>query len=210
MYYFMKNKRFVNKKGGFTLVELLTVIAVTGVLMGVLLPVLGRVRSKAGQTVCLSNLRQLAMAANLYADLYSRYPRAWEDAAADSARWMDKIKPYIGKDSGVYWCPADKVKQPMEWDKEIIMSYGINTFNFSGQRYCFWYGVKRDDVASPSETIIFADCTPGKYYCGGGAWREPVLNVDYRHNGGFAAAFCDGHSDFLKTTEKRYWDASKQ
>lgn len=51
---------------GFTLVELLTVIAILGLLMGILLPTLGRARDRAKQNVCLSRLRPLASATIIY------------------------------------------------------------------------------------------------------------------------------------------------
>ena len=47
---------------GFTLIELLIVIAVVAILAAFLFPVFGRVRERARQTACLSNLRQLGLA----------------------------------------------------------------------------------------------------------------------------------------------------
>lgn len=81
-----------------------------------------------------------------------------------------------------YLCPSDRQKVPVAWDPAVYLSYRINTFRFKDQAHSFWYGVKADVVLRPSSTIIFADCTPGKYYCGGGSlFTEPVVDVDYRH-----------------------------
>jgi prepilin-type N-terminal cleavage/methylation domain-containing protein/prepilin-type processing-associated H-X9-DG protein len=56
------------KERAFTLIELLVVIAIIAVLMAILFPALNRAREQGRRAVCLSNLKQLALAWNMYAD----------------------------------------------------------------------------------------------------------------------------------------------
>jgi len=63
---------------GFTLVETLVVVSTTALLLGLLLPSLQTARQQAQKTACLSNLRQMAIAAHGYASAYDEhYPLAY-------------------------------------------------------------------------------------------------------------------------------------
>ena len=58
------------RRSAFTLVELLVVIGIIALLISILLPTLSRARQSANVVYCLSNLRQMGVAANLYTDAY--------------------------------------------------------------------------------------------------------------------------------------------
>jgi prepilin-type N-terminal cleavage/methylation domain-containing protein/prepilin-type processing-associated H-X9-DG protein len=198
---------------GFTLVELLVVIAIISMLVALLVPAVNMARAMAQRTYCLNNLHEIGMATQMYVNSRrDQYPAGYDTTTGTTRRWMDFLKPYLEKKCEVYRCPSDPKKIPCTWDTEIVLSYGINTFNFHDKAHCFWYPfVKSYDVHRPSQVILFADCTPGKYYCGGGStFKTPVPDVDYRHLGQmFNAVYCDGHAESRTDTAQTDWDAAQ-
>jgi prepilin-type N-terminal cleavage/methylation domain-containing protein/prepilin-type processing-associated H-X9-DG protein len=67
--------RYDGRNFGFTLVELIVVIAIIGVLIALTIPAVERVRDAAGRARCGSNLRQLGLAVHMYADGRKRLPK---------------------------------------------------------------------------------------------------------------------------------------
>lgn len=97
----------------FTLIELLVSMTIISVLLGILLPVIPRVRDSARRTVCQSNLRQIGMAITAYQDKNrgefprARYmPRPWLSGDTDPALPVALAKE-LEADSEIYVCPGD-------------------------------------------------------------------------------------------------------
>src|SRR5437899_313405 len=59
-----------DRRQGFTLIELLVVIAIIAILAAILFPVFAQAREQARKTSCLSNMRQMGLALDMYAQSY--------------------------------------------------------------------------------------------------------------------------------------------
>jgi prepilin-type N-terminal cleavage/methylation domain-containing protein len=109
---------------GFTLIEILIVIAIIAVLAGILFPAFQGARKRSYETTCFSNLRQIGLAVGMYAHDYDdKYPIATDgsekvilridikkkeqDVLANAPTLKKAISPYIKADN-LWKCPADQ------------------------------------------------------------------------------------------------------
>lgn len=121
----------MNRKKGFTLVEILVVIAVIALLMAILLPALTRAREQAKTTICKSNLKQIGLAAYLYAEAWKWYiPRGTGNTGKT---WFQCFMPYLSeraldgnyRNVKMYRCPSYP-------NKEQTVCYVNNAWAFNG------------------------------------------------------------------------------
>lgn len=83
---------------GFTLVEILTSIAIISVLTAITLPVFSKARETARRATCLSNIHQIGLAFAMYmADSAGAFPNNGDPYLWMGRRWRWVLKPYLGE-----------------------------------------------------------------------------------------------------------------
>lgn len=117
---------------GFTLVELLVVMAIIAILAGLLLPSLAGATERARSTVCLSNLRQVGVSLRLYLDEnQDRFPimqnRIRHGTNAPGTAIAEVLGPKLGN-LQILKCPSDRQR----WFEDTGSSYFWN-FLLNGQ-----------------------------------------------------------------------------
>ena len=195
-------------KKHFTLIELLVVIAIIAILASMLLPALGKAKAKAVAIKCTGNLKQMALAVNMYAgDNVDAPPQALiYYSGVPSGDWFSQLADYMGIKL-VNW---NDFKQGDHAAAECPGYSGIRSYFTYGLNS--WIGgvwddtaksavrasVKLSNVKNPAQSILFSDICNG---CGWtGEWNQRLEcwpEEAFRHANSCNAAFSDGHCEAI-------------
>ncbi len=204
---------------GFTLVELLTVIAVVTILAGLVMTAVGGARERARSVTCRNTLRQLGVAFHLYANDHGNLPPSWHSAGARRQQnWPWEISGYLH--------PFPLVT-PEDWSEvfnrhfrcaeddnldQMFFSYGLNVYfelDPDGDSYEGSPETWRrfEDVSRPSGTVLLAETRPvafgDHFMCH--QWRstQAARNAVFhdRHTGRSNFLFVDGSVRLLAVEE---------
>ena len=151
---------------GFTLIELLVVIAIIAMLMGILVPVLRKVREQGKDVVCQNNMKQIGLAANFYADHYELYIPRSAEWGGDIKPWFQLFMPFLAqKPVNDDYRSVDIFRCRSYPDKEQTVCYVVNGWRNTnnGGSSMQRIATKLTACDSPSSTIYLADNEDGTW-----------------------------------------------
>jgi len=181
----------LQRQPGFTLLELLTVIAIIVLLASILLPAMGRAKEMGRRISCTNNLKQIGIAVTMYTmDYQGWFPNARIVTTGNT--WWDNLSVYLNvrleqwKRLGAPWrCPSDDCKErhgtPLPY-ADYMWNYYLTNIAASSD-----LAQKISQVKTPSKTLTATDREWGSGTFGTYSY---VYN---RHMLGANYLYCDGH-----------------
>jgi len=197
----MKCKGCIFSRGGFTLVELLVVIALIGILAALLLPTLSRSKQFAQRIKCVSNLRQLGFAAQTYWSdnegcCFYAVPASTNGGQLWWFGWLQSPGAGVGEgqrafdlsagvlhvylhDSDVRLCPSLNFQSPQFKLKatNVVCSYGYNKNLSPGSVTQLPFPISK--VRRPTEIALLADAAQVNDFQAPASSDNPMLEEFY-------------------------------
>jgi prepilin-type N-terminal cleavage/methylation domain-containing protein len=220
----------VNNKaaGGFTLMELLLVIAIIAILAALLLPVLGAAKERAKRVTCPSNLRQINLGVRMYSDDASDIEPFAQATNRIVNYYRMLMQSYVGLDNSpspedkLFACPSDIFRY---WTRDGVVVFSPHGRHESATQYYSSYafngvnddqtnfsasgsilgiaGQKFSSLRHPSETVLVIEQAAFFPY----SWhrpKQPISNPNscFFNNSKDMVSFADGHVSYIEM----YWN----
>lgn len=210
-------------KGGFGLIELIVVVAITAVLVALLIPTFSHVREVNNLGQCSSRLRTLGQVNMLYVADHGGYKipfyNYWPETGGVGGGWYDHLWTYYGRQDG----PAGRYirKEPNQifWESPLVCPSDSNPYSgyrsYAISRYVGGYDLATEaeqsqylrlnmqqspvggeivPIQNMSTTAWFTETKAWNYFKRSQSKSNIVFN---RHRGGFNVLFYDGRVERL-------------
>lgn len=201
------------KKRAFTLIELLVVVSIIAILAALLMPAISGASATAKQSKCASNLSQLFLALNLYAQDHSGLIVYSLNGSFSGDNWTNDIAPYIQlqgtkavsgnggtRPASILACPAstqlDYAGTYSDYGKNIYINGNAPP---NAQPYQGYANVHITGLANPSQIMLFGDSIYRDIHLfftqqnpPGGPMTD-ANGITYRHKGCANILYYDGH-----------------
>lgn len=202
----------------FTLVEVLVVIAISGILAALLLPALGAAKRHARRATCLNNLKQINAGIRMYYDdSNDASPAAYLPQGTSMIAYRKRIQSYVGLKgpaSPLFACPADTFFYNYTNWRDYLSNAPVHEFAQMGST-SYWFngnndanrgddpppprlgiaGMKLSAIKEPAKTLLAFEVPAFNPY----SWhdRRPGAEPEF-NDAKDVVSFVDGHASYIQ------------